>query len=304
MNDPFASALAGIVNSAINPGGASIPAFSPLGTNLFGYNLPGQPNVSPRDFFLTQLESWYTSIPLNTQWMIIIDNYPGCVNTSVLQSLERVDGGKKAFDINQAKNLLTAYPLQKIVGCIFAQGVDIPPDNVSVEYANIKNNRGFTPAPYITNRAYPNTLSIDFLDTNTSFTDLIIRPWVIAASHFGFVARNPKDPAQAGKNVKTNVSVFQYTKTVQGVNMIPRKIWRFYNCCPIEVGNRQMTYDAEGFSSGRSYMQTKWVYSHYTLETNYYFPLGTIINQISKGQFGNALKTLAASANPLGILGL
>lgn len=303
MNDPFTGALAGIVNSVINSGGGSQPAFAPQGANLFGYNLPGVPNVSPRDFFLTQLESWYTSIPLNTQWMVMIDRYPACISTDIIQGLERIDGGKKGFAVDQAKSILTAYPLQGIVGCIFAQGVEIPPDNIQMETVNIANSRGFTPAPIATQRNYPNNITIDFLDTNTSFTDLIIRPWVIAGSHFGFVARNPRDPAQAIKNVKTNVSVFQYTRTIHGVNMIPRKIWRFYNCCPIEVGARSMTYDTEGFTAGRSYMQTKWAFSHYTLETNFYYPLGTIINQISKGQIGAALGTIAGAANPLAIIG-
>ena len=294
MNDPLTSAIQSIGQNIGNVVGGQNPLFAPQIANLFGFNIPGVPLVSSRDFFLTQMESWFTAIPMNTQWIVIIDKYPACINTSVLQGLERIEGDKKGFDINRAVKILTTYPLQKIVGCIFAQGVNIPGDSAGVDFVNIQNNRGFTPAPIATYRTYPNTLTMDFLDTNTSFTDLVLRPWVIAASHYGFVARNPNDSVEARKNVKTNM--------FQGVSMIPRKIWRFYNCCPIDIGSRSMTYDAEGFASGRSYMDTKWVYTHYTLETNFYFPLASLINRISKGDFSGILADINKNINPLGFL--
>ena len=284
MNDPFTSAARSIGENLSKVVAGKNPLFAPSVADLFGFNIPGVPLVSARDYFLTQMESWVTSIPLTTQWIIVIERYPRCLTSSVIQGLERTKGDKKGFDIDKAVRTLTAYPLQKITGCIFAQGVNIDQEAVNVEYVNIENSRGFTPAPITTTRDYPKQLTIEFLETNTSFTDFVLRPWVIAASHFGFVARDPSIEREAIKNVKTNMTIMQFTRTFQGISMIPRKIWQFYDCCPIQVGSRSMGYDKEGFAQGRNYMETKWTFSNYTVESNFYFPLVSIINRISDGK--------------------
>ena len=80
------------------------------------------------------------------------------------------------------------------------------------------------------------------------------------------------------------MTIMQFTRTFQGISMIPRKIWQFYDCCPIQVGSRSMGYDKEGFTQGRNYMDTKWTFSNYTVESNFYFPLVSIINRISDGK--------------------
>ena len=305
MNDPFSSALASIGDNVGGVFTGQNPLFAPSVANIFGFNIQGVPLISARDFFLVQMESWATSIPLQTQWIILINEYPKSINTSIIQNLERVDGGKKGFDVDRAKSILTSFPLQKITGCIFAQGVNLPGDDFAVDYPAIENQRGFRPPPIAMARANPDLITFDFLETNLSFTDFIIRPWVIAGSHFGFVSRNPQDNTESIKNVKTTVTVLQYTRTFQQVSMIPRKIWTFYNCAPIRVGEQAYTYDTESFAGGRAYHSTKWVYSHYTVENNLYLPLTSIINRISNGQLPS-ISTLQNGSlnnvNPLGLL--
>jgi len=287
MNDPFTSFTRSIGGNFSKLVAGKNPLFAPSVAELFGFNIPGVPLISARDYFLTQMESWVTSIPLTTQWVVIIEKYPVCLTSSIIQGLERAGADRKAFDIDRAVKILTSYPLQKITGCIFAQGVNIDAEGVNTEFVNIDNSRGFIPAPIISNREYPKSLTIEFLETNTSFVDFVIRPWVIAASHYGLVTRNPSIKSEAAKDVKTNVTIMQFTRTFQGVSMIPRKIWQFYNCCPTQVGSRSMGYDREGFTQGRNFMETRWVFSHYTVETNFYFPLLSIINRISDGKLPN-----------------
>lgn len=296
MNDPFTSAISSIGQNLQGVATGNNSLFSPQVANLFGFNIPGVPLISARDFFLTQMESWFTSIPLTTQWLVLINQYPSCINTSILQGLERTDASKNGFDIDRAFQILTAFPLQKITGCLFAQGVNIPNEEFGVEYINPQNNRGFTPAPISLGRKDPGLLTIDFLETNTSFIDFVIRPWVITGSHFGFVARNPNDAIENAKNVKTTVTVMQYTRTFQKVSMIPRKIWNFYNCAPVAITDQSMTYDTEGFTSGRNYFTSRWVYSHYTVANNLYFPLPTIINQIASGKLPQVTTTQTAAS--------
>ena len=128
------------------------------------------------------------------------------------------------------------------------------------------------------------TLNIEFKETNTSFIDFVVRPWVILASHFGMVARNPKDPAQIAKNMKVNMHVLQYTRTRPGVSMIPRKAWTFYNCVPYNVSEQSLDYTDEKLVTYR----TLWTYSNYTVASNLYLPIVDIINSFAKGSSGAA----------------
>ena len=188
------------------------------------------------------------------------------------------------------------------VGCFFAQGVQLQPDNLSVDFAKPENSRGFVPAPYTRERNYPNTMTIEFLETNLSFVDFVIRPWVILASHYGFVARNSGDSRERAKNVMCpQIIIQEFTRSMENQKMIARKIWRMFNCCPMEIGNRAMTQDTEGFTQGRNIMDTKWVYSHYTVESNLYTPSGQIIiNSTSLANTGNkqSLNTKTGSLTP------
>jgi len=306
MADIISSAMSSIGQNLAGVTTGQNPLFAPQAANILGFNIPGIPLISARDYFLTQMESWFSTVPLTTQWVVIINSFPTCLNTNTLQALERVDGAKKAFDIDRVKSILASSPMQKITGCLFAQGVEIPSEEYGVEYVNVENNRGFTPAPIANQRNAPGQLAIDFLETNSSFTDFIIRPWVIAGSHYGFVTRNPNDPVESAKNVKTIVTVLQYTRTFQNISMVPRKIWNFYNCAPVNVPNQSMTYDTEGFVGGRNYFQTRWTYSHYTIENNMYLPLVSIIQQIASGKLPviSTLQngSLGSGINPLALL--
>lgn len=286
MNNPFSTALQSIGENFKKVATGENPLFAPQAANLFGFNIQGTPIISARDLFLTQMESWFTSLPLTTQWIMLIHDFPKCINTEVMRRLEYINGSKQSFNINQAKAILTSYPLQKLTGCIFTQGIQFPGESFNTELININSHRGFLPAPIATGREAPTSMTIDFLETNTSFTDTVIRPWVIAGSHFGFIARNLRDPQESLKNVKTTITILQYTRTIQSISMIPRKIWTFYNCAPTSVSDTSMTYDSEpgGLQSGRNMYQTKWIFSHYSLENNLYLPLPTIINRIAKGK--------------------
>lgn len=253
------------------PGGLAQPSF--IASNIA---IPGIPLISFRDYFLTSMESWVTSIPLRTQYIALFDNFPAQLNTNVIQSLERVQGDNKGWDIDAAKTALLNYPLQGIVGCIFLDGANLPDDTLGSSSAPIENNRGFLQGNILTNReAFENAkLTLQFRETNTSFVDFIIRPWVILAAHKGYVAR--QNPAE---NIKTNITIIQYARTYQNISQIPRKIWRYYDCVPLSVGTRNLTYDTEKVET----YDVPFIYDRYSIESNLYIPLPDIISKIGKG---------------------
>lgn len=212
--------------------------------------------------------------------MVLIQGYPELLQTAVLQDLENKMGNSNNFDINQAVNILKSYPLNRVIGCLFAQGANIPSaQRVSVTKDKIfgDKQRGFIPGQISEGRDTFEHLTIQFRETNTSFPDFVVRPWSILASHYGLIAR----PAGDLRDVSTTISILQYTRTFQKLSQIPRKIWTFYNCVPISVGNQNLTYDEESMEINT----TEWAYSNYTVQNNLYLPLPDIINKISTGTF-------------------
>tara|TARA_R110002051_G_scaffold273081_1_gene333755 strand:+ start:13856 stop:14740 length:885 start_codon:yes stop_codon:yes gene_type:complete len=276
LNNPFTEAIRGLGDNVSALLRGTNPLAQPSITSLFGFTVPGVPLISTRDYFLTQMESWFTAIPMRTQWMLLIENYPTLLQTSVIQNLERTEGNYHNFDISQAVSILKSYPLNKVTGCIFAQGADIPGlEQLEVNRDKIfgDKQRGFIPGVISTGRQPFGNLTLQFRETNTSFIDFVVRPWTILAEHFGMVARPPGDP----RNVGTTISLLQFTRTYQNIAQIPRKIWTFYNCMPTSISNKNLTYGIEDLEINSS----EWAFSNYAVRNNLYLPLPDIINKIS-----------------------
>jgi len=302
VNNPFTSALQSLGN---NFGGIATgvnPLFAPQATELFGFNIPAVPIVNVRDYFLVQMESWFTAIPMSTQWIIVIDRYPPALTSSLIQGLERVDGSRKGWDISVAKTILTNYTLQKVIGCLFASSCTIPPEEYTPESATVANNRGFLPGILGGSRdTNPPILQIDFRETNTSFVDFVVKPWVILGAHYGMVARpNDVGTRKDRKNMKCNMTLINYTRSLANISMIPRKVYNFYNCMPYSVN----AYSQQQTSEEVTNISTRWTYSNYTIENNLYLPVADIVNRISSGQIPRitSFQNGFGSINPLGFL--
>jgi len=247
------------------------------GLSLFGTNLPGTPLISFRDSFLNSLSQWSTSIPLNTQFIVLIDNFPAGLTTQVLRNLEPVVNST-GFDINLPKVTTTNFKNQGMVGCIFANQFSIPDDSVIADKATIPNNRGFIAGSVLKNRGNFGNFNLSLRETNTSFVDFVIRPWVIMASHYGLVARNPEDEAERLKDPKTNLTIVQYTRSKEGLSQIPRKTWRFYNCVPTSISNRDYSNSED---EGVKNFNTTWTFDKYEISSNLYLSVNEMLKNIN-----------------------
>ena len=254
---------------------ASLTPTQPQLGNILGINIPGYPLISTRDYFITQMGSWFTTIPLQSQWMVWIDLFPACIRTDIIQGLERSVGDSRNWDVSFAKTLLTSPVYQNISGCIFAQSVQTPEENSNFSKATILNTRGFLPGIISDGRSNAHTLNIDFLETNTSFIDFVVRPWVIAGEHFGFFAREG-DTVQSRdfRNVKANIQIYEFTRTIQNISQIPKKVWTFYNCTPVSVGRHALRYDEPNTPLT---IGTNWVYTNYTVKNSVFLPINELI---------------------------
>ena len=273
------SLLGSFVNSLRGVGNGTNPLIQPQVGNLLGINIPATPLISTRDYFLAQLNTWVTTPSLQSQWICVIDAYPQMLNSSIMRNLERTAGINQAYDIDLAKALLTSYPLQRVAGCIFVNVATVPQESFTVENATLDNNRGFIPGIVGSNReGYAGKpLTLSFLETNTSFVDFVLRPWTILASHYGLVRR--KDERF---NITCNIILMYYAKTYQNVSMIPRKIFRYYNCVPTTITQQQVDYVEKNETTS---FDVNFAYTNYTVENNLYFPLPQIIKSITTNNF-------------------
>jgi len=288
LSNPLIEAFQGLLSNAVGVGRGTNPLSQPQITSLLGFNIPGVPLISTRDYFLLQLQSWLTSIPLQTQWIAVIDSFPYALRTELLQSLERTDGSKKGYDIDRARSLLTSYPFQKVIGCVFAQGAQIPGETLGIRDVSVDNNRGFIPGIISENRiGYAgNPLRLDFLETNTSIVDFVFRPWVMLASHYGMVARPGDMPGTKDFfNVKSNITLLCYTKSYQNISQIPRKIFTFYNVVPTLINNFSLNYEGEPIDAAA--YSVNFTYTNYTVQNSLYFPLADIIQTVTNAVNGN-----------------
>ncbi|NBO99661.1 MAG: hypothetical protein EBU90_05980 [Proteobacteria bacterium] len=301
LANPLSEAFQGLTNNVVGIGRGTNPLSQPQITSLLGFNIPGVPLISTRDYFLLQLQSWLTSIPLQTQWIAVIDSFPYALRSDIIQGLERTDGAKKGFDISQAKTLLTSYPFQKVIGCVFAQGAQIPGEQYEASDVGIENNRGFIPGIISGNRKgySANQLQLGFLETNTSIVDFVFRPWVMLASHYGYVARPGDRPGSKDYfNVKSNITILCYTRSYQNVSQIPRKVFTFYNAVPTNIQNFNLDYGNEPTQAVESVVN--FTYTNYTVQNSMYFPLADIIQTVGNavnGKYTPVVSPLQQSSN-------
>jgi len=280
MAGSILNALGNATTALATVGGINQPGtLAAPSTIVSNIAIPGIPLISFRDVFLTSLETWVATVPLKSQFIAIIQSFPENLKQSVIQDLETVDGAKRGWSIDNAKVALANYAFQNTVGCIFLDGASIPDDTLSVESATISNNGGLVQGTIGSTRnafAY-NQLTLRFRETNTSFIDMILRPWVILAAHSGLVYRGDVGTSES---IKTNISIFQYSRTYQNISQIPRKVWQYYNCVPTGVSTRNLVYEED---QGYDRFDVPFAYDYYTVEDNLYIPLPDIISAIGKG---------------------
>ena len=179
-----------------SPIGSVLKTPGSAGVELFGTNVPLWPLINYRDHFLRMLETWSGSIPVTFQWLVLIERFPTALYTDLIQQLEPgKDGEKKGWNIKKNVGVSTSYANQRIAGCVFAQGIDVPGEQMSgLDYVNPEGEgkRGFFGGLKGGHRVPVSPLTMEFLETNTSFADFVIRPWILLGSHLGLVAR-PND---------------------------------------------------------------------------------------------------------------
>ena len=177
--------------------------------------------VAYEDFF-SQLSNIANTIPVQPYWILAFNSFPST-------------GAINYYEIN---NLIVGYEkyyeqLQTYGGCIFAQGVNVPGEASTTSREKLTNS-GYLGGQLGSGRDSPSELNVNFLETNYSFTDFVLRPWILAISRAGL-----KD-----NNLKTSATCYQLAKTPDGMKI--RTQTNFVNICPTMVDSQKYDYSRNG----------------------------------------------------------
>lgn len=289
----------GNILKQIQQGAKRVKEFTGKVTDVLGFfgadvvGLVEGRTFSYRDHFHQMLDTWDFAIPSRNLWIVYIEKFPIALfheeNNRSLVNILDIDGlgfdsNGRQWKIKKNVKSLSRYEYQKTPGgCVFSQGVSLPTERYDVNHVKVDNNRGLIPGRVASERSPFDELILEFRETNTSFIDNIVRPWIILGSHYGFVARGDNDI----KNVMSKVHVYQLGKTSSNTPNVHRKHWTFHNCVPTQImSNEQLTYDHDTQNEVR---QTKWSYTHYTLEQLPDLPMNMVMDQILGGGVMNVI---------------
>lgn len=223
--------------------------------------------TSPYQYYNQILNAWPTTIALESQWYIYIDFSSVGVIRKNFNNINKYDNASGSDNNstnywnlpNQTIENLTSDKNQgqtdNLIGCVFARDVTVPSE--SVDASNRGLDYGGYQAPAVaSHRDKYSKLSISFNETNSSFLDFVIRPWIVSVGYFGLVARDFSDD----RSVKASLlDVLYLGKTGSKSPSIIRKKFRFFNVAPIRIDSMTNQYSSEGLK----YSKVDFVYDNY-----------------------------------------
>ena len=211
--------------------------------------------TSYRNLFHKQISTWEAGIPLQTLWVArfntptpekLYENIGADIHMDSIKSFEiKIDDQKNIFneDLNQQ------------MGCFYIQSIKLPVDSFATKDADLDAGAGgFLTGVVGSDRAKNSSrsLTIDFLETNLDFIDLIIRPWMVTAAYRGLLARKCK-------SFKADIDIVQFTRSTNEKRTI-RKYYQFFDCVPTNIPGNSLSYTAEEVRT----VSVQWAYNTYT----------------------------------------
>jgi len=216
-------------------------------------------------FFLENfLSKPASALPKGAQWLLLFSSdsdsngSPSYSEVLPVQAIKKgISYEPESWDIDKAIEITLQSDYQDIKGCLFVQAVQIPGESNVVNPEGIQQN-GFIRSQIGGGRDAYSGMQIVFLETNISFVDNVIRPWVIATSHLGMIARKGAD------NYRCRITA--YKLGLLGNNEPPTVVqkYTFYGACPISIEGEEYNYSPASSPINRS---TTFTYHYYSLES-------------------------------------
>ena len=244
-------------------------------TQTIGPRAGSYSDASELSLFRELLGSPEFSIPLGSNFFIQIASIPTAItNTENLNYFET--GRKNGWNIAEGtENLINVHNgmgINATGACLFANGITPPVEAINVARVGMQaafddHSGGLLDGVVTRSRKQQDSVAISFLETNQSFIDFVIRPWVILTGHVGLIARAPGSV----DDVKTTITATFFSRHDGQVS--PRKIFTFFGCAPVSI-DTATAYDYG--TNAVNTIKTTWAYNYYTLSfTDVNIPVNT-----------------------------
>jgi len=222
---------------------------------------------SPYQYYNEILNAWPTAIAPESQWFVAIDFKDVSVIQNSFNQINNFDNNSKSGNTSNVywnlpnqtvKNLISTknQNSDNLIGCVFAREVTVPTENVDIMNRGLSYGGYQAPATANTRDNYKK-FSITFNETNSSFLDFVIRPWLVNVGYFGLIARDNGD-----RKVKAgSVEVVYLGRTGPFNPSIYRKAFTFFNVVPTNVQGFTNQYQTEGLQ----YAKVEFAYDYYVV---------------------------------------
>jgi len=197
----------------------------------------------PNTAFLDAISRWRNDVPLKNLWVLNLDT----------PRLRGVQANVKALML-ACENQLNreAWPvidftsqIRPDLGYVFCTMVNLIGDAVDSPAVEIEDRGGLRPGFVLGNRTPYSGISIEMLESNLDIIDFLLRPWVIANSHFGLIKDSRFDLCcdleiqlyTRVDRVKQNLKPEEF-----GTEWQLRKIFTFLDCYPTSVEPDKLNY--------------------------------------------------------------
>jgi hypothetical protein len=286
-NGPVSLAAPFAVNNTTNLAsfGTAAPAPPPpveravlVSTNAT--NLPiNETNYQIPFFLQSVLSTPAGSLPKGPLWVVTFENsfdtsagaYIGNSGIpSIINKVDQYEPSIPKWNITKAIATICSDDFMKTKGCILTQNVTLPGEQIYHLAEGLQYN-GFIRGAVGNGRQDYELLNIGFLNTNVSFVDNVIRPWVIMTGHLGMIARS------GAQQYRTNITVRRLGVTDARQGPFIAQTFTFYGACPISVSSEDYTYDNENIVV----KSASFVYQWYTVDSSH--------NVMARGNIGAGL---------------
>jgi len=233
-------------------------------TQTIGPRAVPNSDASELSLFRELLGSPEFSIPLGSNFFIQIANIPTAIDST--DNLNYFEPARSAGwnIVDGTNNLIRVHNKtgrNANGACLFANGITPPVEAINVARVGMnasfnEHSGGLLDGVVTKSRKQQDSVAISFLETNQSFIDFVIRPWVILTGHVGLIARAPGSV----DDVKTTITATFFSRW--NGEVYPRKIFTFFGCAPVSI-DTATAYDYG--TNAVNTIKTTWAYNYYTL---------------------------------------
>ena len=199
--------------------------------------------------------------PKGAQWVIAFDDLPGKITPAIDLALSYEQPGGNKWNIKAAAKEVTNAAFQSTRGCVFAQALALPGENIVANPEGSIVSNSFLRSYVGQGRNIFPIMRITFMDSNANFVDNFCRPWAIATGAFGMIARAPGTT----ENYRTNMTCYKLGTFAAGKPAVPIMKMQFFDICCIAVTEEAYSY---GPVTSPMMREAEFVYNYYTVDSS------------------------------------